>query len=177
MGWPLIFPISPAEDCSGALFTYNWSSRPLDQRVASEAGPTLQWRTDPDDHALQADVRRFLQGRWVVLIGDSSVRILYHHMTALLLGFATSHALEYAKRRNYLQHEEQTVGYERRGYDIALLHRDNESLRRENERLRQKLEPGAGATGGSAEPESTPTSESAPTSRPPRPPPTQPPSK
>ena len=63
------------------------------------------------------------------------------------------------RRRNYLQHEEQTVGYERRGYDIALLYR-------ENERLRQKLEPGARATGGSAEPESAPTSESAPSSVP-----------
>ena len=81
------------------------------------------------------------------------------YATSLLLGFATSHALEYAKRRNYLQHEEQTVGYERQRYDIALLHR-------ENERLRQQLESGARATGGSAEPESAPTSESAPSSVP-----------
>jgi len=81
---------------------------------------------------------------------------------SLLLGYAVSHSLEYARRRNYLLHEQKTVSCERSGFDIALLSADNERLRRENMWFwSQTRGLGTSATGGSEESES-----SAPTSAP-----------
>lgn len=35
---------------------------------------------------LQREVRRFVASNWLVLVGDSSIRMLYHHLVALILG-------------------------------------------------------------------------------------------
>tara|TARA_B110001452_G_scaffold26490_1_gene20769 strand:- start:93 stop:1130 length:1038 start_codon:yes stop_codon:yes gene_type:complete len=69
-------------------------------------------------------------------------------VVSLLLGYATAHALEHVKRRNFLLHEQTSVTSERRGYDIALLHRDMDRLRDDNERLRRAaLGPGTSMGG------------------------------
>ena len=92
---------------------------------------------------------------------------------SFLLGYALSHAFEYARRRSYLLHEQQrllheqqktnhAISCERSGFDIALLSADITRLRRDNEWLWNQMRgPGTNATGGPEEPES-----SAPTSAP-----------
>lgn len=86
------FPVHSSSNCSGgALETYSWTvsalskDAPSDARLLETLGAT-QWQTDREEKALQQEVRRFMHARWVVLIGDSSVRMLYHHLASLLVG-------------------------------------------------------------------------------------------
>ena len=74
------------EDARPANFS--WQLEPLNARdySAEQYKRKVEWvSADDDAHALQRAAWRLIGSRWLVLIGDSSMRQLYQHLGMLLL--------------------------------------------------------------------------------------------
>ena len=70
MNWP----VAPSLNCTAGSIAWAHGSDTLTHHATGEG------------RSFQRDVLQFLVGKWVVLIGDSTARIMYHQLAALLSG-------------------------------------------------------------------------------------------